>query len=375
MQSYGWSIGAPLSKLEQIPSTVASVSDYEPLARDRMTAQAWAYLSGGSADETTLHENIAAFRRIWLRSRVMQDLSDGDTRLELFGHTFEYPIFLAPVAHQTLFHPDGERASALAASAMRAGMVVSTQASLPIEDIAREGTAPLWLQLYIQPDRDFTVDLVRRAEAAGYQALVVTVDATVSGIRNREQRAGFALPPGVDAVNLRGMKQPEMFVGAPGEPVIFGGPLLATAPKWNDLEWLQARTKLPILIKGVMTAADALLAVKAGAAGIIVSNHGGRALDSQPATIDVLPEIVEVIADRVPVLVDGGIRRGGDVFKALALGAKATLIGRPFIYGLATAGAIGVSHVLHVLRAELEVTMALTGCRNLAAITSTSIRR
>ncbi|WBK01591.1 alpha-hydroxy acid oxidase [Methylocystis parvus] len=375
MQSYGWSINAPLPKLQEVPSTVASVSDYEPLARDRLTPQAWAYLSGGAADEITLHENCAAFRRLWLRSRVMQDLSGGDTRLELFGRTFEFPILLAPVAHQALFHPEGERATALAASAMSAGMVVSTQASLPIEDIARETTAPLWLQLYIQPDRDFTIDLVRRAEAAGYQALAVTVDAPVSGLRNREQRAGFALPPGVEAVNLRGMKQPEMYVGSPGEPVIFGGPLLAVAPTWNDLEWLVARTKLPVLVKGVMTAEDASRALKVGSAGVVVSNHGGRALDSQPATIDVLPEIVEAVDGRAPILIDGGIRRGGDVFKALALGAKATLIGRPYIHGLASAGAIGVSHVLHVLRAEFEVTMALTGCRSLADITAASIRR
>ncbi|QGM99669.1 alpha-hydroxy-acid oxidizing protein [Methylocystis parvus] len=368
-------MNAPLPKLQEVPSTVASVSDYEPLARDRLTPQAWAYLSGGAADEITLHENCAAFRRLWLRSRVMQDLSGGDTRLELFGRTFEFPILLAPVAHQALFHPEGERATALAASAMSAGMVVSTQASLPIEDIARETTAPLWLQLYIQPDRDFTIDLVRRAEAAGYQALAVTVDAPVSGLRNREQRAGFALPPGVEAVNLRGMKQPEMYVGSPGEPVIFGGPLLAVAPTWNDLEWLVARTKLPVLVKGVMTAEDASRALKVGSAGVVVSNHGGRALDSQPATIDVLPEIVEAVDGRAPILIDGGIRRGGDVFKALALGAKATLIGRPYIHGLASAGAIGVSHVLHVLRAEFEVTMALTGCRSLADITAASIRR
>lgn len=366
---------APLPKLLQIPSTVASVTDYEPLARDRMTEQAWAYLAGGAADETTLEENCAAYRRLWLRAGVLQDLSGGDTRLELFGRIFEFPILLAPVAFQTMFHPEGERATALAASAMGAGMVVSTQASLPLADVAREATAPLWFQLYIQPDRDFTLDLVRRVETAGYQALVVTVDAPVSGMRNREQRAGFSLPPGVEAVNLRGMAQPSMYVGAPGEPVIMGGPLLASAPTWKDLDWLQSMTRLPVLVKGVMTAEDARRAAAMGIDGVIVSNHGGRALDSQPATIDVLPEIAEAVGGRVPLLVDGGIRRGSDVFKALALGAKAALIGRPYVYGLAAAGAIGMSHVLHILRAELEVTMALMGCRNLDAITPESIRR
>lgn len=366
---------APLAKLRQIPPTVASIADYEPLARARMTEQAWAYLSGGAADEITLRENRAGYERLWLRSRVLQDMGGGDTRCELFGQIFDFPILLAPVAFQTMFHPAGERETTLAASAMRAGMVVSVQAGLSLEDIAREATAPLWFQLYIQHDREFTLEIVRRAEAAGYQALVVTADAPVSGIRNREQRAGFSLPPGVEAVNLRGMARPPMYVGAPGEPVVLGGPLLAAAPTWKDLDWLQSMTKLPVLIKGVMTAEDARRAAGMGLNGVIVSNHGGRVLDSQPATIDVLPEIAEAIAGRVPLLVDGGIRRGSDVFKAIAYGARAVLIGRPYAYGLATAGAIGVSHVLHILRAELEVTMALMGCRNLDAITAAAIRR
>lgn len=369
------SMSAPLAKLRQIPPSVASVLDYEPLARERMTEQAWAYLAGGATDEATLRENCAAFQRLALRARVLQDLAGGNTRLELFGRTFEFPFLLAPVAYHTMFHPEGERATALAASAMGAGLVVSTQAGQPLEEIAQATTAPLWFQLYIQPDRDFTVDLVRRAEAAGYQALAVTVDAPVSGMRNREQRAGFALPPGVEAVNLRGMAQPPMYVGAPGEPVLLGGPLLAAAPSWKDLDWLQSITRLPVLVKGVMTAEDARRAVAMGIDGVIVSNHGGRALDGQPATIDVLPEIAEAVGGRVPLLLDGGIRRGADVFKAIALGATAALIGRPYVYGLAAAGAIGVSHVIHILRAELEVTMALTGCRDLAAITSAAVRR
>jgi 4-hydroxymandelate oxidase len=368
-------MNAPLPKLGQIPPTVAAVADYEPLARDRMTEQAWAYLAGGAADEITLHENCAAYRRLFLRARVLQDLSGGSTRLELFGRTFEFPILLAPVAFQTMFHPDGERATALAASAMGAGLVVSTQAGVALEEIAREATAPLWFQLYIQPDRGFTLELVRRAEAAGCQALAVTVDAPVSGLRNREQRAGFSLPPGVEAVNLRGMAPPPAHVGAPGAPVLMGGPLLAAAPTWKDLDWLRSRTKLPVLVKGVMNAEDASRAVAMEIDGIIVSNHGGRALDPQPATIDVLPEIAEAVGGRVPLLVDGGVRRGSDAFKAIALGAKAVLVGRPYVYGLAAAGAIGVSHVLHILRAEFEATMALAGCKSLDAITSEFVRR
>lgn len=367
-------MNAPLPKLQRIGASIASVSDYESLARDRVTEQAWSYVAGGAADEWTLRENCAAFQRLSLRTRVLRDLSDGDTQLTLFGQTFASPIFLAPIAYQRLVHPDGEIATALAAAAAQACMIVSTQASVSLEDIARQATAPLWFQLYFQPDRDFTANLVRRAEAAGYRALVVTVDAPVSGIRNREQRAGFSLPPGIDAVNLRGMPTPPPTESNADERILLGGPLLASAPTWNDINWLRSSTRLPVLIKGIMTAEDAKLAVNEGVDGIIVSNHGGRTLDTQPSTIDILPEVIEAVAGRMPVLLDSGIRRGNDVFKALASGAAAVLVGRPYIYGLAAAGAVGVAHVMHILRAELEVTMALTGCRDLAAIGPSHLR-
>lgn len=368
-------MAAPLAKLQQIPPTVASVADYEPLARERVTEQAWAYVSGGSADEVTLHENCAAFQRLSLRTRVLQDLRRGHTRVDLFGRTFDFPILLAPIAFQKLVHPDGELATVLAAAVHRAGMIVSTQASVPLEDIARHAEAPLWFQLYVQPDRGFTRELVQRAQSAGYQALVVTVDAPVSGLRNREQRAGFVLPAGVEAVNLRGMRQPPEQRGEVGANPLLGGPLLAAAPTWNDIEWVCSQTSLPVIVKGVMTGEDAKRAVSANVAGIIVSNHGGRTLDTQPASISVLPEIVDAVGGRIPLLLDGGVRRGGDVFKALALGASAVLVGRPYAYGLAAAGAVGVAHVLHILRAELELTMALTGCRVLADISPASVHR
>jgi len=358
---------APLPRLQQIPPTVASVADYEPLARERMTPHDFAYLAGGSADEVTLQANSAAFARWTLRTRVLRDLGGGHTRLTLFGQPLLYPIMLAPVANHALLHPGGEVETALGASALEAGMIVSTQASLPLEDIAAAATSPLWFQLYIQPDRDFTAALVRRAEASGYRALVVTVDAPVNGIRNREQRAGFRQPVGVDAVNLRGMRPPPPVAGDP-DMLLLGGALLGGAPTWKDIGWLRSLTRLPVLLKGIMTPEDAELAVNKGVDGIIVSNHGGRTLDHVPATIDVLPEVVAAVRGRVPVLMDGGIRRGSDVFKALALGAKAVLIGRPYGYALAAAGAPGVAHVLRILRAELEVTMALAGCKDLAAI-------
>lgn len=367
-------MSAPLDKLQQIPATIASVSDYEPYARERMTEQAWAYIAGGAADEMTLRENSAAFQRLALRPRVLQDLAGGNTQVSMFGQSFLHPIMLAPVAFQALAHPEAEMATVLGASAMQAGMIVSTQATTLLEEIAGAATAPLWFQLYIQPDREFTRELVLRAERAGYQALVVTVDAPVNGLRNREQRAGFALPAGVEAVNLRGMRGLPPQRGQAGSQILLGSDLLTAAPTWRDLAWLKSLTQLPVLVKGITCADDAAQAVAEGIDGVIVSNHGGRILDGMPATLDVLPEVVAAVAGRVPVLMDGGIRRGSDVFKALALGARAVMVGRPYIYGLAAAGATGVSHVLYLLRAELEVTMALCGCRDLAAISPEAVR-
>jgi 4-hydroxymandelate oxidase len=335
----------PLPKLQQIPAGIAAVTDYEPFARERMSEQAWAYLAGAAADELTLADNRAAFDRLRLRSRVLTDLSGGNTRVRLFGQDFDHPIFLAPVAYQKLAHPEGE-----------------------LELIASQAQTPLWFQLYIQPDRDFTAALIRRAESAGYQALVVTVDAPVSGVRNREQRAGFALPPGVEAVNLRGQQPLQAHADPAAGSLLLGGPLLAAAPGWADLAWLRQQTRLPILLKGIMSGADAERALTAGVDGLVVSNHGGRSLDGLPATIEVLPEVAAVVQGRVPVLLDGGIRRGTDVLKALALGADAVLVGRPYVFGLAAAGAVGVAHVLQILRAELEVAMALTGCADLQGV-------
>lgn len=354
--------------LSRIPATVAAVADYEPLARERMSESAWAYFSGGAADELTLRDNRAAFERIRLQNRVLADVAGGDTALELFGQRYAHPVFVAPVAFHKLAHADGEMATVLAASALGAGMVVSTQATLPLEDLAQAAQTPLWFQLYIQPDRAFTANLVHRAEAAGYRALVVTVDAPINALRNREQRAGFALPPGLDAVNLRGMAALPPQTARPGESSVLGSPLLAAAPTWKDLDWLRSLTTLPILLKGIVAPDDARRALEHGVDGLIVSNHGGRTLDTLPAAIDALPAIAQAVNGRVPLLVDGGIRRGGDVLKALALGASAVLVGRPVIHGLAAAGAPGVAHVLHLLRTEFEIAMALCGCRDLAAI-------
>lgn len=355
--------------LARVPDQVVSLSDHEAHARTRLDDNAWAYFSGGAADELTLRANQQAWDALRLLPRVLQPLAGGHTRVQLLGRTLAHPILLAPVAYQVMAHPDGELATAHAAAALGAGLVLSTQASLPLETVAHAmltepGRGPLWFQLYIQHDRGFTRELVQRAEAAGYEALVLTVDAPTSGARDRERRAGFRLPPGVRAVNLDGLSPPPVVTLGPGQSALFDG-LLRHAPTWEDVAWLQAQTRLPILLKGVLHEDDARQAARLGLGGVIVSNHGGRTLDTAPATAQVLPRIVEALAGGMPVLVDGGIRRGTDVLKAMALGANAVLLGRPYIHGLANAGAMGVAHVLRLLRDELEIAMALCGCSRL----------
>ncbi len=349
------------------------LADYERLAEQRLSGNAWAYFSGGAADEITLRWNRQSFDKLALLPRVLTGGEGGHTRLTLFGRSYAHPIFIAPVAYQKLADQDGEKATAAAAAAQEACMVLSTQASVTLEDAAHAGATCRWFQLYMQPAREATLKLVRRAEAAGYEVLVVTVDAPINGVRNREHRVGFHLPPGIAAVNLRDLPAPAAKPLGDGASIIFDR-FVAAAPTWDDLIWLQGQTTLPIVVKGILTAADAQRAVEAGAAGIIVSNHGGRTLDTLPATIDVLPAVAEAVSGRVPLLLDGGIRRGTDVLKALALGASAVLVGRPVVYGLAVSGAYGVAHVLRLLRDEFECAMALSGCRTLQDIGPDLIR-
>jgi 4-hydroxymandelate oxidase len=356
--------------LSRVPEGVVSLADHEAHARTQLDSPTWAYFSGGAADELTARANRAAWDRLLLLPRVLQPLAGGHTRVTLLGRTLAHPILLAPVAYQKLAHPDGELATAHAAAALGAGLVLSTQSSVRLEDVAQAvrneaGRGPLWFQLYLQPDRGFTRELVRRAEDSGYEALVLTVDAPVHGARDRERRAGFRLPPGVRAVNLDGMTAAAAPALPAGASALFDG-LLAHAPTWDDVAWLKAQTRLPVLLKGVLHPDDARQAVPLGVAGLIVSNHGGRTLDTTPATAAVLPRIADAVGTGLPLLVDGGIRRGTDVLKALALGASAVLLGRPYVYGLANAGAMGVAHVLRLLRDELEIAMALCGCRTLA---------
>jgi 4-hydroxymandelate oxidase len=354
--------------LDSIPRDIAAVTDYEKYSRARLDDNAWEYLIAGAADEVTVRDNREAFDRIKLRSRVLCKVQGGHTRLDLFGQAYEHPVFLAPVGYQKLFHADGEAATALAARTLAAPMIVSTLASTRLEELAATG-ATLWFQLYLRARREDTLSLVRRAEASGCKALVVTVDAPLAGIRNREQRAGFRLPPGIEAVNLKDMPAPPATAVPAGGSVVFDQ-LLAHAPGWDDIAWLVQSTSLPVVVKGILDPADALRAIEYGARGIIVSNHGGRVLDTLPASIEALPAVAAAVNGRVPLLLDGGIRRGSDAFKAIALGAEAVLIGRPYIHALAAAGALGVAHVLRTLREELEVCMALSGCATLDTVTA-----
>lgn len=352
-----------------IPPGIVSLADHAAHASQVLDASAQAYFNGGAADEITLRDNVQAWQHLKLSPRVLRPLAGGHTRVHLLGRTLAHPILVAPMAHQRLAHPQGELATALAAAALGAGLVLSTQASTPLEDVARlvldeADRGPLWFQLYLQHDRTFNRELVQRAEAAGYEALVLTVDAPVSGVRDRERRAGFALPPGVSAVNLQGQHTPPAAALQPGQSALFDD-LLTHAPTWDDVAWLRSITRLPVLLKGITHPLDARLALEHGAAGVIVSNHGGRTLDTLPPTAELLPHVVQALDGALPVLVDGGIRRGTDVLKAMALGASAVLVGRPIVHGLANAGAQGVAHVLRLLRDELEIAMALCGCRQL----------
>ena len=251
---------------------------------------------------------------------------------------------LAPVAAQKLVHAEGELATAQAADATETCMVVSTQASVDMETLANTDTAEKWFQLYFQREREHSLQLVKRAEAAGYSALLVTLDTPIQSLSHRAQRAGFVMPDDVVAVNLNGQQPTSQVSLTPDQSIVFQG-MMNEAPRWADMDWLLQQTTLPVIAKGVLHPDDAVRLINMGVKGIVVSNHGGRALDGVPATIDALPAIRKALGDDFPLLLDGGIRSGLDVFKAIALGANAVMIGRPQLYALAVAGALGVAHI------------------------------
>lgn len=358
-------------KLESIPANLVSVQDYESLFVDFIPHPVYEYIAGGSADDISLKNNRNAFDSILLNRRVLGDFSAASTRTEVLGKTVKYPIMLAPVAHQKLVHPRGEIATAEAANVLDLGFIGSTLSSVPMEDVADTLQGEKWFQLYFQESRDATLSLIQRAENAGYSAIVVTVDATINGLRNRVQRAGFTLPAGMEA-NLVNYQRPPLKSIEADQSIILNG-IMRDAPTWRDIQWIQSQTGLPVILKGITHSEDAKIAKELGVAGIVVSNHGGRTLDSVPAAIDVLADIRVAVGDDFTVLFDSGIRRGSDIFKALALGADSVLIGRPQLYGLSIAGALGVAHILKLLIEEFEVTMALMGCATIDQITQDTL--
>ena len=347
---------------------LVNVDDYADVARERLQPGPYGYVAGGAGDERTLRANAAAYERWELRPRVLVDVGSVTTSTTVLGTEVALPLLVAPTAFQRLCHPDGELALARAAASARTVMTLSTLSSVtPAELAAGAPAGPKWFQLYWSRDRGFTQALVRAAEEAGFTALMLTVDLPVAGLRERDVRAGFALPDYLPLPNIPLHVQGENFRTALGAVV-------DDTLTWRDLEWLRSVCPLPLAVKGILTAEDALLAAEHGAAAVVVSNHGGRQLDGVPASLDALPEVVEAVGERVEVLVDGGIRRGTDVLKALALGAKAALTGRAVLWGLAAEGEHGAARVLELLRAEVETGLKLLGCTSPAEVTRSHVR-
>lgn len=356
--------------LQSLPPDLISLADYARLSRDYIAPETLAWLEGGSGQLQALRSNSQSFGRYSIYNRVLRDLSSWTTATPLLGEQIAHPVLLAPVGYHRLVHPAGEIATAR--GAIDTVMTVSTMASVHVEDIAAAATAPLWFQLYFQPDRDATLRLVRRAEDAGCRAIVVTLDTPVQPASHAALKAGFSLPPGIEAVHLSDNAPPSPSPLNDGESAIFKG-IMAYAPLLPDLEWLRAKTRLPLLVKGLSHPDDASRCVAAGTDGIVISNHGGRALECAPAPLDVLPSIRSALGADATILIDGGVRTGADVFKAIALGANAVMIGRPQLHALAVAGSLGVAHMLTLLRAELELTMALAGTATIADITLSAL--
>ncbi len=343
-----------------------NVADYERLAGEKLDAGPLGYFSGGAGDELTLRENREAWRRWRLRPRMLVDVGEVSTATELLGTEVSMPIVIAPVAFQRMAHSDGEEGMARAAAEAGALMCVSTIATARPSDVAR--AAPeghRWFQLYVFRDRAITQALIDEAVEFGYEAIVLTIDAPRLGWRERDMRQGFVIPPEVTVPSVASVLGADTPIG-PAEAFALVDPTLT----WSDLEELVRSCDLPVLVKGVLTAADAELALEHGAAGVVVSNHGGRQLDGVAPGAEALPEVAEVLAGRGSLLVDGGVRRGTDVLVALALGADAVMVGRPALWGLAADGQAGAARVLKILQAEFELALTLAGCPSPAAVSA-----
>ncbi len=353
--------------------------ELEAIAREKLARESYDYYASGAQDEVTLRENRAAYDRLTVACRVLVDVSRREMATTVLGQPVAMPIVVAPTAFHGLATPEGELATVRAAGAAGTVLILSTLSNTRVEEVVAAASGPVWFQLYVYRDRKATEGLVRRAEAAGCRALVLTVDAPLLGRRERDVRNRFRLPPGLAVANMlpEGYGEVPMAVADSGLAVYFAS-LLNPAMTWQDLAWLRSITELPVVVKGIIRPDDALRAADAGVAGIVVSNHGGRQLDTSPATIDVLPEIAGALNARghgMEVFVDGGVRRGTDVLKALALGARAVLVGRPVLWGLAADGEAGAAWVLRHLHDELDLAMALAGAPTLADVTGDLVRR
>jgi 4-hydroxymandelate oxidase len=347
-----------------------SVQELEPAARAVLPRPVYDYFAGGTEDEATIAANREAFQRWRFRYHVLAGTAEADTRCSLLGQTFSMPVHLAPTATQRLAHPDGELGAARAAAAAGVIYCLSTLASASLEEVAASSRGLRWFQLYIFKDRGISADLVDRAASSGYAAIVVTVDSPLAGRRERDIRNAFALPEDIGFRNLTGALASAASAATGGSALARSFSLLMDPGlTWKDLEWLVGRSRIPVLVKGVVRSDDASQAVAAGAAGIIVSNHGGRQLDYAVATLEALPEIVQAVRSSVPVLMDGGIRRGTDVLKAMALGANAVFIGRPLLWALALGGEKAVVRLLELLRIEIVTSMMLLGTKSLNDLT------
>ncbi|MEM9558536.1 MAG: alpha-hydroxy acid oxidase [Acidobacteriota bacterium] len=343
-----------------------NVDDYEQLARRALSRTAYDYYASGAHDEKTLAENHQAFDRLRLRYRVLRDITSRRIETTVLGHEIAMPVLVAPTAFHRLADDEGEVATVRAAAAAGTLMILSTLSTRSIEEVTAAARGPVWFQLYVYRDRGATEALVRRAEATGCSALVLTVDAQIWGRRERDIRNRFQLPPGLELRNLSGSEKDSLPDDAQGSGLgAYVTSLFDPSLSWRDVDWLANLTDMPVVLKGIVHPDDARRAVDHGVRAVVVSNHGGRQLDSSPATIDALPDIVDAVEDRLEVFLDGGIRRGTDVIKALCAGARAVAIGRPVLWGLAARGEAGAAHVLEILRDEVDLALGLSGCSSL----------
>lgn len=350
------------------------MSEYEALAKEKLPKMIFDYYASGAEDQYTLRDNRNAFQRIWFRPRILIDVSKIDLTTTVLGFKISMPIMVAPTAMQKMAHPEGELATARAVSSAGTIMTLSSWATSSVEEVASTGPGIRFFQLYVYRDRNVVAQLVRRAERAGFKAIALTVDTPRLGRREADIKNRFVLPPHLALKNFDGLDLGKMEKTSDSGLASYVAGQIDRSLSWKDVKWLQTITKMPILVKGILTADDTRLALQCGAAGIIVSNHGARQLDYVPATINALEEVVAAAQGRVPVFLDGGVRRGTDVLKALALGASGVFVGRPVVFSLAVDGEAGVKRMLEMLRDELELAMALAGCTSVREITRSHVK-